>query len=69
MLALTYPVCSGLLCLGVKERPGKGVQSESGKPKLGQDSSGAWVVVLGSAKPKCHFPMLQTPLTLPQAKA
>lgn len=33
---MTYPVCSGLLCLGVKERPGKGVQSGHGKQKLGQ---------------------------------
>lgn len=43
VVAMMYPVCSGLLCLGVKERPGKGVQSEHGKQELGQDSSWAWV--------------------------
>ncbi|KAK1333250.1 hypothetical protein QTO34_006791 [Cnephaeus nilssonii] len=30
VVAVTYPVCSGLLCLGVKERPGTGVQAEAG---------------------------------------
>lgn len=26
VVALTYPVCGSLLCLGVKEQPGMGVQ-------------------------------------------
>lgn len=26
VVALTYPVCGCLLCLGVKEQPGMGVQ-------------------------------------------
>lgn len=32
---MTYPVCSSLLRLGVKERPGTEVQAECGKQQLG----------------------------------
>lgn len=35
VVAVTYPVCSGLLRLGVKERPGTEVQEQCGRQKLG----------------------------------
>lgn len=35
VVAVTYPVCSGLLYLGVKEQAGSGLRSECGKQKLG----------------------------------
>lgn len=36
VVAVTYPVCSSLLCLGVKERPGtvQGVQAECGRQTM-----------------------------------
>lgn len=46
VVAVTYPVCSGFLCLGVKERPGTGVQADAGdRASLGR---GFWLGTLPS---------------------